>query len=59
MELNEIERFCFYCQDNKAECIRKVAVRRNNGFKLMDFDALLCKRCNHLDDKILSDYFSI
>ena len=59
MELNEIKKICFYCQDNKAEHIRKVAVRRKNGFKLMDFDTHLCKRCNCLDDKTLSDYFSV
>jgi hypothetical protein len=59
MELNEIERFCFYCQDNKAEHIRKVAIRRNNGFKLTDFDAHLCERCNCLDDKTLGDYFGV
>jgi hypothetical protein len=59
MEPNEIEQFCFYCQDNKAEYTRKIAIRRKNGFKLMDFDAHLCKCCNCLDDKILNDYFSV
>ena len=59
MESNEIEQFCFYCQDNKAEHIRKVAVRHSNGFKLMNFDAHLCKQCNCLDDKTLGDFFSI
>lgn len=59
MKPSEIETYCFYCQDKKAEHIRKVAMRRSNGFKLMDFDAHLCKCCNLLDDKTLSYYFSV
>jgi hypothetical protein len=59
MESSETEQFCFYCQDNKAEYTRKIAIRRNNGFKLMDFDAHLCKNCNCIDDTTLSNYFSV
>ena len=59
MKPSETETYCFYCRDKKAEHVRKVAMRRNNGFKLADFDAHLCKRCNFLDDKTLSDYFSV
>ena len=58
MKPSELKRYCFYCQDEKAEHVRKVAMRRNNGFKLADFDAHLCKRCNFLNDETLSDYFS-
>ena len=59
MKQSTLEKFCFYCQDDKAECVRKIAIRRNNGFKLMDFDAHLCKNCNCIDDTTLSDYFSV
>lgn len=59
MKPGELERYCFYCQDEKAEHVRTVAMRRRGGYKLADFEAHLCKHCNCLDDKILSDYFSV
>ena len=59
MKPSELEKYCFYCQDEKAEHVRKVVMRHNGGYKLTDFEAHLCKRCNFLDDKTLSDYFSI
>jgi len=51
--------FCYYCQDDLATETRNIPLRRSNGYKLMDFEAKLCKGCNCLSDKFLSDYFSI
>lgn len=59
MKPSELEKYCFYCQDEPARHIRKVAIRRKNGFKLADFDAHLCDNCNYLDDIVLSNYFSV
>ena len=59
MENHRTKTYCFYCQDELAEHKRDIPIRRNNGYNLSDFEAQLCKRCNFLDDKTLSDYFSV
>jgi len=51
--------YCYYCQDDFATETRTIPLRCKNGYKLMDFDIRLCKTCNCLNDKILSDYFSV
>lgn len=55
----EITTVCYCCQYEIAEHIRKVIMRRKNGYKLIDFEAYLCKECNTFDDKTLSDYFNM
>jgi len=59
MKPSELKTYCYYCQKEIAEHTRLIPLRRSNGFKLIDFEAKLCRECNKLGDKPLSDYFSI
>jgi len=59
MKPSELKTYCYYCQKEIAEHTRLIPIRRSNGFKLMDFKAELCQGCNNLNDKLLSDYFSV
>ena len=57
MKPSEFEKYCFYCKDVPAEVVRNIPLMRKNGYKLIDFETHLCKECNDLDDKILSNFF--
>lgn len=59
MKPSELRKDCFYCRDRCANVVRKIPLKLKNGYKLIDFEASLCMECNDLDDKTLSDYFSI
>lgn len=59
MESTKNATYCYYCQENFATKTRSVPMRRKNGYKLIDFKVELCEECNSLDNKFLSDYFSI
>lgn len=64
LEIAEVEprkdiTYCYHCQDEKAEHIRNVPIRRKDGYKLCAFEAHLCDSCNSLSGDFLSDYFSI
>ena len=59
MKISDLAVYCAYCHENIATKTRSVPIRRKNGYKLMDLEVELCEECNSLDNKILSDYFSI
>jgi len=59
MESKKEKVYCYYCQDSFATETRTIPLRRKNRYKLMDFEVKLCRVCNYLNDKILSDYFSV
>lgn len=59
MEPKDLKIYCYYCQDNEATHTRDIPLRRQNGYKLMDFEVKLCDRCNGLNDQVLSNYFSV
>ena len=59
MKPSELDKDCFYCRDGCAVTVREIPIKLKNGYKLIDFKDNLCEECNNLDDKTLSNYFSI